>query len=183
MHMQTVGLQGSPLTEQPLLLVGTLPLLLADEHKRLLIHPCVPVRSWPDLEWHHLFELQARQRPEQFTMISAGQHLTCQLVNRLGNRLASVLRCRNVGPNVLVAICMICSLPRIVGMLGILKAGRACLPLDPTTPPVRLISQLQGSGVRLLLSEQESCLHLPAWAGRTLCLEGRTGARTLSCFY
>jgi non-ribosomal peptide synthetase component F len=135
MHMQTVGLQGSPLTEQPLLLVGTLPLLLADEHKRLLTLSCVSVRSWPDLGWRHLFELQARQRPEQLAMISAGQPLTCQLVNGLGNRLALVLRCRNVGPNVLVAICMICSLPRILGMLGILKAGRACLPLDPTTPP------------------------------------------------
>lgn len=154
MHMQTVGLQGSPLP--------------ADEHKHLLTFSCIPVCSWPDLGLHHLFELQAQQRPEQLAMISAGQHLTCQLVNGLGNRLAEVLRCRNVGPNVLVAICMICSPQMIVGMLGILKAGRACLLLDPTTPPVRLISQLQGSGARLLLSEQECCLHLPAWAGTTL---------------
>src|SRR5215813_10957123 len=49
-------------TEQPLLLVGTLPLLLADVHKRLLTIFCISVRLCPDLGWHHLFELQARQR-------------------------------------------------------------------------------------------------------------------------
>jgi non-ribosomal peptide synthetase component F len=125
----------------------------------------------PKLGLHHLFELQARQRPEQLAVISAGKHLTYQQVNEQANRLASVLRRRNVGPNALVAICMTRSPQMIVGMLSILKAGGAYLPLDPATPPVRLTSQLQGSGAQLLLSEQECCPYLPAWAGTTICLE------------
>jgi non-ribosomal peptide synthetase component F len=54
------------------------------------------------------------------------------------NRLAHRLRDLGVGPDVLVGVCAERSLELVVGLLAVLKAGGAYLPLDPAYPPERL---------------------------------------------
>ena len=48
-----------------------------------------------------------------------------------------------VGPGVLVGLCAERSLAMVVGLLGILKAGAAYVPFDPTYPPERLAFMLE----------------------------------------
>ena len=50
------------------------------------------------------------------------------------NELAEGLQGLGVGPETLVAICMERSPEMVVGLLGILKAGAAYVPLDPAFP-------------------------------------------------
>src|SRR5262249_6429024 len=52
---------------------------------------------------------------------------------------------RGVGPDVLVGIGMTRSLDLAVGLLGVLKAGGAFVPLDPDYPPDRLAAMLEDS--------------------------------------
>jgi amino acid adenylation domain-containing protein len=65
--------------------------------------------------------------------------------------LAQLLGTLGVGPNVCVGVCMERSLDVIVALLGILKAGGAFLPLDPSYPASRLTFMLQNSGAGVLL--------------------------------
>src|SRR5262249_19756509 len=58
------------------------------------------------------------------------------------------------GPEVLVGLCADRSLDLVVGLLGILKAGSAYLPLDPAYPQDRLAFMLQDARVSILLTQR-----------------------------
>ncbi|MGR3219103.1 MAG: non-ribosomal peptide synthetase, partial [Candidatus Anammoxibacter sp.] len=111
---------------------------------------------------HQLFELQAEKNPEAtavlFTSGESDEAFKKQLsyseLNRRANQLAHYLRCRNVGPEILVGILMERSLDMIVAVLGVLKAGGAYVPLDPDYPDERLIFMLQDSNVPVLLTQE-----------------------------
>jgi non-ribosomal peptide synthetase component F len=55
-------------------------------------------------------------------------------------------------PEVLVGICVEGSLEMVVGLLGILKADRAYVPLDPAFPKQRLAAMLEDSQVPVLVT-------------------------------
>src|SRR6202041_2707029 len=86
------------------------------------------------------------------------------------NQLAHHLQALKVGPEVIVGLCVERSLEMIVGLLGVLKAGGAYLPLDPAYPPERLAFMLADAGVAVLLSS-ESQGGLPGYEGVLLCTD------------
>ena len=67
-------------------------------------------------------------------------------------RLAAELMAQGVGPEVRVAIHAERSCEYVLGILAVLKAGGAFVPLDPQLPTERLAYQLTDSGARLMLS-------------------------------
>jgi hypothetical protein len=80
------------------------------------------------------------------------QILTFREVNARADRLARHLQSFGIGPEMLVGICSTHRPETIIGMLGILKAGAAFVPLDPTYPKERLAFLLSDSNVRVLLT-------------------------------
>jgi amino acid adenylation domain-containing protein len=56
--------------------------------------------------------------------------------------------------------------------MGILKAGAAYLPLDPSYPPQRLAYMLEDARVPVLLTQQRLLERLPEPRARALCLDG-----------
>ncbi|WP_267118735.1 AMP-binding protein, partial [Xanthomonas sacchari] len=66
-------------------------------------------------------------------------------LNAQANRLAHHLIDQGVRPNDRVAICIDRSLDMLVGVLAILKAGAAYVPLDPAYPRERIAYMLQDS--------------------------------------
>ncbi|MCP4656225.1 MAG: amino acid adenylation domain-containing protein, partial [bacterium] len=92
----------------------------------------------PEMLMHQFFEAQVAATPEAVAVLSAGEHLSYCELNRRANRLAHHLRSMELRPEELVGICMGRSPAMVVGILGILKAGGAHLPLDPGYPPERL---------------------------------------------
>jgi len=78
--------------------------------------------------------------------------LTYRELNARANRLACYLRARGVGPEMLVGICMERSLDMLVGILGVLTAGAAYLPLDPSYPQERLAFMLDDARVAVLIT-------------------------------
>lgn len=119
-----------------------------------------------------LFEDQVARVPDNIAVTCGDARLTYQELNRRANQLAHYLRRQGVGVNDLVGLCVDRSTDMIVGLLGILKAGAAYLPLDPTYPPERLEFMVKTAGVSILLTQSALLPGIPAsWQGRILCLD------------
>lgn len=104
---------------------------------------------------HELFEAQVRRTPDELAVVCQQQSFTYAELNRRANQLARYLRERDLEPNRLVALCMERGLEMIVGILGILKAGAAYVPLDPSYPPERLAHMLDDAAPRMVLTQDK----------------------------
>ena len=102
---------------------------------------------------HELFEEKAAKSPSTPCVVCEGQQLTYGELDARANQLAHYLRKRGVGPETIVALCAERSLALIVGVLGVLKAGGAYLPLDPSHPTERLCFMLRDSSAPILLTQ------------------------------
>jgi amino acid adenylation domain-containing protein len=87
---------------------------------------------------HQLFELQVERRPQATALRFRDQQMTYEQLNRKANQVAHCLRRLGVGPEVMVGTLLERSLEMVVGLLGILKAGGAFVPLDANYPAERL---------------------------------------------
>ena len=81
---------------------------------------------------HQLVELQVQQTPEATAVIFEQTSLTFAELDARSNRLARHLRHLGVGRDVLIGVCLDRSLDMAVALLAVLKAGGACVPLDPS---------------------------------------------------
>ncbi|PWB30940.1 non-ribosomal peptide synthetase [Pseudomonas sp. SDI] len=107
------------------------------------------------------FERQVDQAPHHPALEFAGQTLSYAELDRRANSLAHALIERGVGPDVLVGIAVERSLEMIVGLLAVLKAGGAYIPLDPAYPEERLAYMIEDSGINLLLTQAHLLASLP----------------------
>jgi hypothetical protein len=113
-------------------------------------------REYPAACLHELFEAQAARTPEASALTFNEETLTYAELNRRANQLAHYLRSLGVGPEVLVGILLERSVELIVGILGVLKAGGAFVPIDPNYPQERIDYMLTDAGVSVLLTQHES---------------------------
>ena len=123
-----------------------------------------------DAKVHELIERQALANPEATAVICEGQSMTFADLNCKANQLAHRLIKCGVQPDTPVAVCMERSFEMVVALLGVLKAGGAYLPLDPTHPPERMAFMLSESSAPVLLT-QERFAYLPAQQARVICLD------------
>ncbi|MBD1865329.1 MULTISPECIES: non-ribosomal peptide synthetase [Trichocoleus] len=99
-----------------------------------------------------LFEAQVARTPNAIAVTYEDQSLTYSELNQRANQLAHYLRSLGVRPEVLVGLCVERSLEMIVGILAILKAGAAYVPLDPSYPLERLAFMLHDAQVPVLVT-------------------------------
>ncbi len=104
---------------------------------------------------HQLFEAQAERTPDAPALEFGGRHLSYRELNQRANQLAHHLRALGIQPEERVGICVERSFELIIGLLGILKAGAAYVPLDPTYPTERLQFMLADSRVAVVLTYGE----------------------------
>lgn len=157
--------------EHPDRAVSEITILRPGERHRAL-HEWNPVTtaSAPVLA-HQLFERQAAAGPDRLALASDGSTMTYGQLDGSANRLANRLRRSGVGPEHIVGILVDRSPEMIVGVLGILKAGAAYLPLDPAYPRRRLQMVLADSGVRVLVTQARWLGEIPRLAVETVCLD------------
>ncbi len=82
-----------------------------------------------------IIEQQVKRTPDAVAVVFEGVELTYRDLNGRANKLAEALCGFGVGPEMPVAICVERSLEMVVGLLGILKAGAAYMPVDPHYSP------------------------------------------------
>jgi amino acid adenylation domain-containing protein len=122
---------------------------------------------------HELARFQAERRPEAVAVEGEGTSLTYRELDRRARRWARTLRDWGVGPESRVGLALARSPELIVGMLAILEAGGAYLPLDPEYPPERLAMMLEDSGASVLVTEERWLERLPAGrCSRVFLVEG-----------
>jgi syringomycin synthetase protein SyrE len=108
-----------------------------------------------------MFETQVRKTPGEVAIRHEGRQLTYSELNALANQLARYLRIRGIGPGQLVGVCMEHGIEMVVSLLGILKSGGACVPIDPTHPSARIEYMIDDSGIKILLTQERLPKHLP----------------------
>lgn len=120
---------------------------------------------------HQLIEQAERRTPDKIAVRFDGQTLTYRELNRRANQVAHYLQTLQVGPDVLVGICLERSLDMVIGLLGIIKAGGAYVPLDPAYPQERLALMIEDSQVPIIVTEQDQLTRLPDTQATVVCLD------------
>nr|WP_245920178.1 non-ribosomal peptide synthetase/type I polyketide synthase [Melittangium boletus] len=103
---------------------------------------------------HELFAAQVAQRPEHPAIIAGDRVISYGELRDRANRLAHRIRALGIGPNQLVAISMEKGWEQLVAALGILNAGAAYLPIDPSLPRERLHALMHHGRAALVLTQQ-----------------------------
>lgn len=135
------------------------------DSQRVLIEWNATERSYPQRCVHEMFAEQARLHPQALAVVYEDQRLSYGELEARSNQLAHYLRSMGVGAETIVGLCVERSLEMVIGLLGILKAGAAYLPLDPGYPAERLKYVLQQSAPVLVLR------HCPGVAVLAECFE------------
>jgi amino acid adenylation domain-containing protein len=163
---------------QPEQRVSELPLLSAAEEQQLREWNDTESRYETDLCLHERILAQARRNPDRTAVLSEEEGALSygELASRVLRR-AVALEGLGVGPEARVGVLAERSLGLVEGLLSVLCAGGAYLPLDPDYPPERLSFLLSDSGSPLVLVGGSVTGRLPAGCGaRALSLEGEAGA-------
>ena len=151
--------------------IGAIDLLAPAERRQLLEEWNATARPLPDgATLPELFEAQVARTPDAVAVVFEDECLSYGELNARANRLAHCLRQRGAGPDVLVGLCVERSLEMIVGLLGILKAGAAYVPLDPSYPQERLAYMAGDARPVLVLTQQALSDRLDRGIAR-LCLD------------
>ncbi len=117
-----------------------------------------------------LLESAAAATPDALALVSDDVELTYAALHARANRLAHWLIGQGVGTEDIVGLRLGTSVEFIVGVLAVLKAGGAYLPIDPAYPDDRIEYLVDDAKPRLLLgavelaAAEEAAADLPATA-------------------
>jgi amino acid adenylation domain-containing protein len=156
---------------------NTCSLLGEAERNQLLVEWNRTAAPYPaDRCIHELFEEQARRTPDAVAVVHEDQAITYEELNGRANTLAHYLKDRGAGPERRVGLCVERGVGMIVGILGILKAGAAYVPLEPSYPPSRLEYLCADSGVEWVVTSAGVHAEWMQAGMQQVCLE-ETGSR------
>ena len=141
--------------------IGNLDILAPEERSSMVTdwqsvsekipHACLPEQ----------FEKQAALRPEAIAVVYENQELSYAELNERANRLARMMISEGVGPEQFVALALPRSLEMAVGLLAVLKAGAAYLPLDPDYPADRIAFMLKDAQPAFIMTNTKAANHIP----------------------
>ncbi len=117
------------------------------------------------------FEEQVLLTPSVSAVEFKTDSLTYDELNQRANQLARFLLSNDVGAEMPVGLCLDRSIDMIAGMLGILKAGAAYVPLDPAYSESRLAFMLKDSKAPVLLTTSGHVSKFASFEGFKICLD------------
>ncbi|EJL22783.1 edeine biosynthesis hybrid PKS-NRPS EdeI [Brevibacillus sp. BC25] len=134
-------------------LIGKMSMLAAEE--RLLL-----IEQWNDtsLEYSRektvvqLFEEVAVKQPNALAVTCGDEKVTYAELNKRANQVARLIKQHDVTADTCVGLLTNRSVEMMVGLLAILKAGAAFVPIDPHYPEERISYVLENSMTRLVLT-------------------------------
>src|SRR5258706_6779930 len=121
----------------PEVAIGRLELLSGEERRRILQDWNATSRALEPRTVAQLFAAQAAQTPDAVAVVFEQEALSYAQLEARANQLAQHLRALGVGAETVVGLCLERSLEMVLGVIGILKAVGAYLPLDPSHPAGR----------------------------------------------
>ncbi|EDP9148880.1 amino acid adenylation domain-containing protein, partial [Salmonella enterica subsp. enterica] len=141
------------------------------EHEKLLLSWNNTDAEYPkDRTLHQLFEAQVEMHPNSIAVVFEDEKLTYRELNQRANQLAHEIRAqyrarqgRDLRPDTLIALYQDRSLEMVVGILAILKAGAAYVPLSPDYPRERATFILEDIQTSFILTQQIYLSRLDSW--------------------
>jgi amino acid adenylation domain-containing protein len=118
---------------------------------------CMPSIQVPEAIWPALDELIAAQVmrvPQETAVICEDQRITYAELDRHSSALAAMLEQAGAGPDKVIALVAERSIQFVVGMLAIVKAGAAWLPIEPDLPQERADYMMKQSQAVAVLTQQ-----------------------------
>jgi amino acid adenylation domain-containing protein len=120
---------------------------------------------------HNLFEQQVEKRAGQSAIEHRGRTITYGDLNSRANQLADYLIEAGVLPGSLVGICVERSIEMVVGILGILKAGAAYVPLDPSFPAEVIGYIVEDGNISALVTQEKLLGRSIKGINNTVCVD------------
>ncbi|MBB5635251.1 amino acid adenylation domain-containing protein [Pedobacter cryoconitis] len=147
---------------EPSVQIGALPMLGIAESEQLMQQLSGEQTVYPDYSnVIALFEERVVKTPDATALVFQEQRYTYQQLNEKANKLAHYLISQQVKADQLVGLCIKRSADMITGILGVWKAGGAYVPIDPSYPAERIDYLIADSGVKLVISDEQSKVVLP----------------------
>ena len=133
--------------------VDELPLLTAADRRRLLLEWNDTKAELPPVALlHKLFEAQVERTAKRTALRSGETTLSYAELEARANRLAHAMRARGAGRGQRIGLCLERGADMLAAVLGVLKAGAAYVPLDPSYPEERLRFMAEDAQLALLVS-------------------------------
>jgi amino acid adenylation domain-containing protein len=147
--------------------VGGIPMLTEPERQAILFDWNDTAAAYPATSvLHELVEQQAARTPDASAVQHGARTLPYAELNRRANQLARLLRAKGAGPDQAIGLVMDRSPELLIGILAVLKAGGAYLPLDPNWPDDRLALIAEDSAMRSIVTTARHAARLGALGGR-----------------
>ncbi|MCG3148786.1 MAG: Linear gramicidin synthase subunit D [Verrucomicrobiae bacterium] len=155
--------------------IETAELLPASERRQVLEEWNATQAEYPTERCvHELVEAQVARTPDAVAVVCGKETLTYRELNERADRLAGHLAGLGLGPGQLAGIYVERSLDMLVGLLGVLKAGGAYLPLDPSFPAERLAFMVADARPVVILTQQKLAGSVPAHESQVVILDALT---------
>src|SRR5947209_377934 len=113
------------------------------------------------------------RRPEATAVVAGEAMLTYAELDSRANRLAHYLQLLGVGPDGRVGVYLERSLDLVVSLVAVLKAGGACVPLDPAYARERLAYVLEDADVAGVLTSDRLADLVPPTSGPVVRVDGQ----------
>ncbi|MEV0084099.1 amino acid adenylation domain-containing protein [Saccharopolyspora sp. NPDC050642] len=160
-HRRFLALLHTLATADPGQQVGAIDMLSADERELVLNTWNDTRQETPATTLPELFEARVRAAPDATALVCGSTMLSAAELNTRANRLAHLLIARGAGPETRIALALPRTADYVVAVLAVLKAGAACVPLDPSHPPARIRTLLSDALPLHVLTTAEISATLP----------------------
>lgn len=117
-------------------------------------------------------QAQVTRCPTAVAVRAGERQITYAELDRRANQLAQRLRALGVGPEARVGLCLPRSAEMVVGLLGIFKAGAACVPLDLASPAERLSFMLDDARAGVVVVDRTVDERLHGYGGVRVRVDG-----------
>jgi amino acid adenylation domain-containing protein len=118
-----------------------------------------------------LFREQVKQNGHRPAVVSSGEMLTYEELDRRSSQLAAHLRELGVGPEKVVGLLLDRTPVMIESVLAVLKSGGAYLPLEASLPDGRLQYMLESSEACLVMTQEQHRSRVEPYVPRTFLVD------------
>ena len=137
------------------IIISDIQMLSESEKNQLVYDFNDSTAKYPDKKTiNQIFEETASIYPGNTALTFDGKSMSYGELNEKANILADIIRKKGIVPDDIVAVSVDPSMEMIIGIIGILKAGAAYLPMDPDFPDDRIRFMMDDSKAKILLTQK-----------------------------
>ncbi|MCA9212304.1 MAG: amino acid adenylation domain-containing protein [Planctomycetales bacterium] len=160
------------IASDPSAAMDELPLLTAEQQAEILTDWNATETNYPRSKAaHQLFETQVEATPNAVAVVWGKTEFTYRQINERANQVARHLQSVGVTRQQLVGIHLERSEQMVVGVLAILKAGAAYVPLDPMFPAERLAMMAEDAELSVIVTQESLAATNIAAGADLICVD------------